>query len=164
MKIAFEPPSDYVPTSKGGGKSKIFMILGGGCLVLLLARFADVPLTWMDVVRALGLMAMLAFALTSLALGFGALYPNYDTENVAEIPTSFGGLLFMMAAVSYLGGVVILEAWPVYLFLNSRFEVGQAEVGVVPLMMGVAGAAVLTGLAIWLPLRAGIRRIKSVDF
>ncbi len=36
MKIAFEPPSDYVPTSKGGGKSKIWMILGGGCLVLLL--------------------------------------------------------------------------------------------------------------------------------
>jgi len=50
-------------------------ILGGatvavvhGCLVLLLARFADVPLTWVDVAKALGLMAMLAFALTSLGV------------------------------------------------------------------------------------------------
>ena len=50
-------------------------VLGGatvavvhGCLVLLLARFADVPLTWLDVVKALGLMAMLAFALTSLGV------------------------------------------------------------------------------------------------
>jgi ABC-2 type transport system permease protein len=50
-------------------------ILGGatvavlhGCLVLILARFADVPLTWMDVLKALGLMAMLAFALTSLGV------------------------------------------------------------------------------------------------
>ncbi len=50
-------------------------VLGGatvalvhGCLVLLLARFADVPLTLMDVVKALGLMAMLAFALTSLGV------------------------------------------------------------------------------------------------
>ncbi|MYI68376.1 MAG: ABC transporter [Boseongicola sp. SB0673_bin_14] len=50
-------------------------VLGGatvavvhGCLVLLLARFADVPLTWLDVVNALGLMAMLAFALTSLGV------------------------------------------------------------------------------------------------
>lgn len=50
-------------------------VLGGatvavvhGCLVLLLARFADVPLTLSDVLKALGLMAMLAFALTSLGV------------------------------------------------------------------------------------------------
>ncbi len=50
-------------------------VLGGatvamahGCLVLLLARFADVPLTWLAVLKALGLMAMLAFALTSLGV------------------------------------------------------------------------------------------------
>lgn len=50
-------------------------VLGGttvavvhGCLVLLLARFADVPLTWIDVLKALGLMTMLAFALTSLGV------------------------------------------------------------------------------------------------
>lgn len=50
-------------------------VLGGttvavvhGCLVLLLARFADVHLTWLDVLKALGLMAMLAFALTSLGV------------------------------------------------------------------------------------------------
>ncbi len=50
-------------------------VLGGatvavvhGCLALLLARFADVPLTLLDVLKALGLMAMLAFALTSLGV------------------------------------------------------------------------------------------------
>ena len=50
-------------------------VLGGatvavlhGCLVLLLAKFADVNLTWMKVLEALGLMAMLAFALTSLGV------------------------------------------------------------------------------------------------
>ena len=50
-------------------------VLGGatvavvhGCLVLLLARFADVPLTWTDVIKALGLMVILAFALTSLGV------------------------------------------------------------------------------------------------
>jgi ABC-2 type transport system permease protein len=109
-------------------------------------------------------MVGVTFALTSLALGFGALYPNYDTENIAEIPTSFGGLLFMMAAVSYLGGVVILEAWPVYLYLNSRFQAGEAAVGLAPLVIGVAGAAILTGFTILLPLRAGVRRVQSTDF
>jgi ABC-2 type transport system permease protein len=109
-------------------------------------------------------MVGVTFALTSLALGFGALYPNYDTENVAEIPTSFGGLLFMMAAVSYLAGVVILEAWPVYLFLQARTGVSEAGVDLAPLLIGVSGAAILTLLATVLPLRAGIRKVQSIDF
>jgi ABC-2 type transport system permease protein len=109
-------------------------------------------------------MVGVTFAITALALGFGALYPNYETENVAEIPTSFGGLLFMMAAVTYLAGVVILEAWPVYLFLSSRMQSGEAAVSTVPLVLGVSGAAVLTLVAIFAPLRAGIVKVKSVDF
>jgi len=109
-------------------------------------------------------MVGVTFALTALALGFGALYPKHDTENVAEIPTSFGGLLFMMVAVSYLAGVVILEAWPVYLYLNSRVRVGEAGVGLLPLLMGVSGAAILTVLTTWLPLRVGIKRVQSADF
>jgi ABC-2 type transport system permease protein len=54
-------------------------ILGGttvamlhGCLVLALARFADVTLTWMDVLQGLGLMFLLAFGLTS----FGVIIAN----------------------------------------------------------------------------------------
>jgi ABC-2 type transport system permease protein len=109
-------------------------------------------------------MIGITFAITSLALGFGALYPNYETENVAEIPTSFGGLLFMMAAVTYLAGVVILEAWPVYLYLGSRMAGGEAEIGAVPLVLGVSGALLLTLAAVFLPLRAGIAKVKSVDF
>ncbi|GMV07164.1 MAG: hypothetical protein AMXMBFR53_34390 [Gemmatimonadota bacterium] len=102
-------------------------------------------------------------ALTALALGFGALYPNYETENVAEIPTSFGGLLFMMSAVTYLAGVVLLEAWPMYAYLASRFQRGEVEVSSVPLVLGLAGAAALTVAAIALPLWAGIRQMRRVE-
>ena len=109
-------------------------------------------------------MVGVTFALTSLALGLGALYPNYETENVAEIPTSFGGLLFMMLAVTYLAGVVILEAWPVYFFLQSRAQGGEAQLAALPLALGLAGAVLLTVLATWLPLSAGIRRVTATDF
>jgi ABC-2 type transport system permease protein len=108
-------------------------------------------------------MIAATFAITSLALGLGALYPNYDTENVAEIPTSFGGLLFMMSAVIYLGVVVLLEAWPVYLFLQAGLR-GDAGVGLLPLVAGVGGAALVTSAVIVLPLRAGVERVRSIDF
>lgn len=108
-------------------------------------------------------MVGVTFGLTALALGFGALYPNYETENVAEIPTSFGGLLFMMSAVTYLAGVVMMEAWPVYIYLSSRFREGTAAVSVVPLVLGVAGAFALTCAAVGIPLWAGMRRVRDAE-
>ncbi len=107
-------------------------------------------------------MVCMTFALTAMALGLGALFPNLDTENVAEIPTSFGGLLFMMAAVLYLGAVVVLEAWPVYRFLSSGLQ-GDAVLAWGPMALGLGGALLLTALAVWLPLRAGVRRTATLN-
>jgi len=112
-----------------------------------------------------GTMAFMTLALTAMALGFGALYPNYETDNVAEIPTSFGGLLFMMAAVIYLGGVIILEGWPVYALLQARLQGEPVRNAILlPLVFGIVGAATLTGLAVVLPLRAGVRKVRALDF
>ena len=108
-------------------------------------------------------MVGITFAMTALALGFGALYPNYDTDNMAEIPTSFGGLVFMMAAISYLGGVVILLAWPVYRFLLVQFQTPDAPAAVLPLVLGASGALALTAACIVLPLRAGVARVRKLE-
>ena len=107
-------------------------------------------------------MVGMTFALTAMALGLGALFPNLDTENVAEIPTSFGGLLFMMAAVLYLGAVVVLEGWPVYRYLAAGLQEGVA-VGPGVMVAGFGGALAVTALAIVLPLRAGLRRMRTLD-
>ena len=59
-------------------------------------------------------------ARAALALGFGTLFPQFETENAAQIPTSFGGLVFMMTSIALIGGVVILEARPVYAYLGAQ--------------------------------------------
>ncbi|MBI4538765.1 MAG: hypothetical protein HY704_04550 [Gemmatimonadetes bacterium] len=111
-----------------------------------------------------GTVIAATFAISALALGFGALYPQFETENVAEIPTSFGGLLFMMAAVAYLAGVVMLEAWPVYLFLRARLQGAPlAQAGLAPLALGLGGALALTALAVAWPLRAGVRKFRELE-
>lgn len=50
-------------------------------------------------------IAALVFPLTAMALSFGAFYPQYDAENAAQIPTSFGGLLFMLSAIVLIAAV-----------------------------------------------------------
>ena len=48
-------------------------------------------------------ITMMTFAIAGLAMGFGTIFPRFDTENAAQIPTSFGGLLFMMASIVLIG-------------------------------------------------------------
>ncbi len=64
-------------------------------------------------------ITMMTLAIAGLALGFGTLFPQFETENAAQIPTSFGGLLFMMTSIALIGVVIVLEARPVYSYLSA---------------------------------------------
>jgi hypothetical protein len=55
------------------------------------------------------------------------MFPQFETENAAQIPTSFGGLLYMMASVVVIGGVVVLEAVPVYDYLSAKLAGREAD-------------------------------------
>lgn len=122
------------------------LILGVSTFILLLTT-----------VTMLGATA----ALSALALSFGALFPNYDTENVAEIPTSFGGMAYMMTAVVFLALVVGLEAWPVYRYMASRLTGTVASTA--PVLLGLGGAVALTAGAVVISLRLGVRRVEALD-
>lgn len=108
-------------------------------------------------------ITIMTFAIAALALGFGAVFPKFDTENPAEIPTSFGGLLFMMTATAYLGVMIALEAWPVYSMLQARQE-GLPGAGVTTwLVLSLGVAAALSIAAIVIPLRVAANRIEALD-
>jgi len=53
-------------------------------------------------------------AVVALAVGLGARYPDFKSENPALSVTSFGGVLFMLLSFGLIALVIILEAGPVY--------------------------------------------------
>jgi ABC-2 type transport system permease protein len=108
-------------------------------------------------------ITVMTFAIASMALGFGALFPKFDTENMAEIPTSFGGLMFMMTATAYLGVIIALQAWPVYAVLQAQQlgAVSSAQLTYLTLSLGIALAISL--VAIFLPLRVAAQRIEQLE-
>ena len=106
-------------------------------------------------------ITLMTFAIAGLAIGFGTLYPQFETENAAQIPTSFGGLLFMMSAIGVIGGTVVLEARPVYAYLSAR-TYGTA-VDPMEMITGFALAALLTVAATIIPIRFALRRLESIE-
>jgi len=53
-------------------------------------------------------------AIVALAVGLGARYPDFKSENPALTVTSFGGVLFMLTSLGLIALVIVLEAGPVY--------------------------------------------------
>lgn len=106
-------------------------------------------------------ITLMTFALASLAMAYGAIFPQFDTENAAQIPTSFGGLMFMMTAVCLIGGVIVLEARPVYAYLSARTQ------GVTPdiseMVTGLGLAAGLCLATIFIPLHVARRRLEATE-
>jgi ABC-2 type transport system permease protein len=106
-------------------------------------------------------ITMMTFAVSGLAIGFGVFFPQFETENAAQIPTSFGGLLFMLASIGVIGGVVILEARPVYGYLAAvayRTPTNPFE-----MVLGFGGATLLCVAATMLPIREALTRLEAVE-
>jgi len=105
----------------------------------------------------------LALAIGALALAFGTLYPQFETENAAQIPTSFGGLVFMMATIALLAGVLVLLSRAVYTYVRAAFD-GQV-LGVTGEMVALfAVAAAVCAAATVIPLRMALRKMESFEF
>jgi ABC-2 type transport system permease protein len=109
-------------------------------------------------------IVLYTMAASALALSFGALYPQFGTENAAQIPTSFGGLVYMMSSLSLLALVIMFEAVPVTAYLRSEHRFDQ-PVEITPELVG-AGAAVflVCAAATLIPLRLGLRRIEKMEW
>jgi ABC-2 type transport system permease protein len=109
-----------------------------------------------------GTIVLFSLAATALALTFGTFYPQFNSENAAQIPTSFGGIAFMMCAVSLLGLIITIEAVPVASYLRARqfgeaFGIsGEVIVSLVAVLFLCAGTAVLS-------LRLGMRRMQELE-
>jgi ABC-2 type transport system permease protein len=107
-------------------------------------------------------IVMMTFAIAGLAVGFGTLYPRFDTENAAQIPTSFGGLLFMMASIVLIGAVITLEARPVFSDLASK-SFGTVR-DPMEMWIGFGASGILCLVATLLPIRMAKKRLEALEF
>ena len=106
-------------------------------------------------------ITFMTFAIAGLAIGFGTMFPQFETENAAQIPTSFGGLLFMMASICIIGGTIILEARPVYGYLSARaFHQPESPLEMV---LGFGAAALLCVASTVIPIKVALRRLENTE-
>jgi ABC-2 type transport system permease protein len=113
---------------------------------------------------ALGIVTVLlmTFGITALGVGLGAVFPRFKVENAAQIPTGFGGIVYMLLTMIFIGAVVTLEAWPVYrIFAAQTMGKHISPSGWFGIGFSFVLVLVINIAALFLPMQEGLKRLKQ---
>ena len=106
----------------------------------------------------------LVFGIVALGVGLGAVYPNFNHENIAQVATGFGGLVYMISSSVFIALVIILESGPVYTILSSHFRGEPITYLQWIWIVGSFSLVIfLIILAIQRPMAAGLKALKSYE-
>ena len=114
-------------------------------------------------VVSLATIVLYTMAVSALALTFGVFYPQFGTANAAQIPTSFGGVVYMMSSMILLAVVIMIEAVPVTALLRA-WQRGRAVTLTPGLVLAGAAVVVLCVGTTLLPLRLSARRLERMEW
>ena len=105
---------------------------------------------------------LLTLGITSMGVGFGAIYPRFTVDNPAKISTGFGGLVYMIVCMLYIGAIVYLSAIPAYLYLQAQAGENALPAGFW-IKTGIAALLIfiIQTITIILPLHLGTRRLEN---
>jgi ABC-2 type transport system permease protein len=107
-------------------------------------------------------MVWFTLAASALALSFGAYFPRFDTENAAQIPTSFGGLVYMMASVLLLGIIITIEAPGVAAVIRREHAGGPLELSAA-VLLPLVWVTLLCATATLTSLRLALARLARLE-
>lgn len=107
-----------------------------------------------------GSVTVMTFTLNAIAVGLGALYPNFKETNPNKIVSGFGGTFCLVLSFVYILTAVVLLAvsspWGWKPDMTGEFAPGKA-------VSTWVGFVLLSYLAGWLPLRLGLRKVATTE-
>jgi ABC-2 type transport system permease protein len=99
--------------------------------------------------------------LTGMGIGMGAYFPRFKVENIAQIESSMGGVLYMVFSLFYIGLTIALEAVPVRMYVMG--QIGGRFLSSTLLIGTVGAILVMNVLVTYLPVKMGIKAIEKMD-
>ncbi|MBI5247672.1 MAG: hypothetical protein HY923_10860 [Elusimicrobia bacterium] len=133
--------------------------------ILLIAVTLSLMTNWiLDADRftawlSFGALVTVALAICSMGVGFGALFPNFQVENIHQIESSVGGFVFMAACLFYVGLTIAVLATPMQMHFAVRFGTGAWNDRLAA--YSAAGWLAINVLAFTVPWRLGRAALEN---
>ncbi len=136
-------------------------------LVLLSDAMLQVPLLVIAVHQLT--CVLLCLGLASIAVGFGAMMPNFRETSPSKIAAGFGGTLNLVLSALYIMVVVVLTALPCHFYLLAGHGPWGADFMNIDtlriwLILGTGAAVIVGAIATVVPLWRGLRAFRKLEF
>lgn len=90
-----------------------------GILLSFMSNFLLKTDTFIYIFTFLNVFTITA-VLVFMALSIGLLFPKFKFSNVTEVSFSYGGIVYMLTSMLYIGFGLVLQARPVYVYLRNK--------------------------------------------
>lgn len=138
------------------------MLILGEVLVIITNNLLDVS-PFMMILSTIT-MFFAVFGLVSIGIGLGAMYPKFRYENIAQVATGFGGLVYMIISALFMASVIVLESYPVYVFFMADLR-NRAITPYQWLMISISFllVVIILALAIYKPMKMGVDSLVNYE-
>jgi len=144
------------------GKLLIHLVpLAGLAVALSILSCAVIGVPLVFGVLSLTLILALAVGVCSLGVGLGAVFPRFDAENPAKIPTGLGGVTFMTASLSFVFLFIAASVYPTYVLYRAPERLGNPLGHPWWFSFSLAALVSLAVACAWVPMWLGNRRLEK---
>ena len=133
-------------------------------LAEILIVLSNILLKVTPFMMALGVVTvfMMTFGITALGIGLGAVFPRFKHDNVAQIPTGFGGIAYMLLTMLFIGVVIICLAWPAYKIFMAQITGSRITgTGWLSIVSSCIVFISVNIMALVLPMKIGEKRLSD---
>ena len=100
----------------------------------------------------------------ALGIGLGAVYPKFRYENIAQVATGFGGVIYMILSAIFIALIIVLEAGPVYIIFMSKVK--EATITLwqwLFIVLSFMAVVLINILAVYQPMKMGSEALAEYE-
>jgi ABC-2 type transport system permease protein len=128
-------------------------------LITLSSVMLKTPLT-LAILHGVALFGI-CLGLSGLAVGLGALYPNFSEDNPSKIVSGFGGTLNLVLSLGFVLVVLGAQAVPCFYYFGRWALSGEQFRQII--VASMCGIAMISLVACLVPMSLGLRAIRRLE-
>ncbi len=139
-----------------------FMLIIGESLIIITNNLllADISIMIISIIDTFFMVA----CVVSMGVGIGAIYPNLRYENIAQVATSIGAVIYMISSFLLFFLTILFQAIPAYWIFMGRTKG-------IPLSIGqflIIGTLFFVSFIFWViaffkPIQIGAKRLEEIS-
>lgn len=138
------------------------------CAALVLASDILLDVSVMVMIVHQFISVLLCLGLSGMAVGLGAMMPDFREQSPSKIAAGFGGTLNLVLSAIYILLVVLMTALPCHFYLLTNDSDLQSQLGHPQNLklwvgLGLVGVFILAGLVTFIPLRSGLKAFRNLE-